>query len=80
MSQKGQLLPYTMETIQGKECAVARCHAPAEAQWRTCAGDRWLPVCRPHDLDLNRLLLDFFGFRSAKQIVQRYAEARGVKP
>lgn len=70
---KGQLEPYDIFNVKDAGCAVPRCKGVSVAQWRTCAsGGRWMAVCRQHDLDLNALVLTFFGFRTAQKMVERY--------
>jgi len=55
----GRKKPYTDKGIGRVPCF--RCGKPSVSQWQVCANDnRFLGVCKDCDIELNRLVLEFF--------------------
>lgn len=70
----GRRQPYTQIGIRRVPCR--RCGAPSFHQWQVCAnGNRWLGVCEPCDLELNRLALEFMRVPNAEALLAAYADA-----
>jgi hypothetical protein len=67
----GRKKPYTQIGIRRLKCQ--RCGGKPEHQWNCCANDnRWVPVCRRCDIELNRLALDFFKIKGRKSLMKAY--------
>lgn len=67
----GRKEPYTEIGVRRIPCS--RCGAPAQFQWQVCANDnRWLGVCAPCDIELNRLALDFMRVPNADLLMIAY--------
>ena len=70
----GRRKPYTEIGISRVPCS--RCGAPSRHQWQVCAnGSRWVGVCVPCDLDLNRLALEFMKIAGAEELMAVYEES-----
>lgn len=51
----GRKKPYTNGEIARRKCF---CGGQAVYQWNCCAnGNRWVPVCREHDIQLNEVAM-----------------------
>ena len=72
----GRSKPYTEIGIRRVPCAVSGCVSRAEYQWQCCANSNlWMPLCAEHDVDLNRLVLDWMGHPERETISwQRIAQ------
>lgn len=69
----GRRKPYTAIGIRRVPCA--RCGEPSSQQWQVCAnGNRWLGICWPCDVALNRLALEFMRVPNAETLIAAYAE------
>jgi hypothetical protein len=66
----GRRTPYTATGIA--RCRCIRCDRPARYQWRSCADDRWRPVCRGCDVLLNALVLKFMRDPERAEKMARY--------
>lgn len=54
-----------------------RCGAPAIHTWNICSdGNRERHVCTTCDIELNELVLKFFGFRQWKSKMKRYKKLK----
>jgi len=70
----GRREPYTVIGIKRKKCQ--RCSARPEYQWNCCAnGNRWVPVCRACDIELNELALDFFRIKGRRKLMRKYKDS-----
>lgn len=75
--------PYTDDGLRRVPCA--HCGAPSAHQWhvRACAAGGplvWRGLCTPCDLELNRLVLDFFRVPDAADLLAAYAASGEVAP
>lgn len=78
MSQ-GRRKPYTEIGIRRVPCS--RCGSPSTQQWQVCAnGNRWLGVCLPCDVELNRLALEFMRVPNAAELLAAYIPAQTPSP
>ncbi len=71
----GRKKPYTSKGISRVKCF--RCGQQAERQWQCCAIDnRWLALCVPCDLLLNRRFLEMMGLLTFEinNLMRRYKE------
>ena len=67
----GRRKPYTELGISRVPCA--RCAEPSEFQWEVCANDnRWMGVCKECDIELNSMVLIFFGLRNQRALMNAY--------
>lgn len=74
----GRRKPYTERGIRRVPCS--RCGRPSEHQWSACAnGNRYVGICGPCDVALNRLALEFMGIPDAELLLAAYA-ARVLGP
>ncbi len=66
-----RLKPYTEAGIKRLKCF--RCGEPAQTQWQICADhNQYRPVCIECDIDLNRLVLRFMGFKDWLRKIIKY--------
>lgn len=69
---------YTDDEIATVPCA--HCGAPSTAQWdlRPCAigEERTFGLCRAHDIDLNRIVLEFLRVPDAAALLAEYEASR----
>ena len=64
----GRKKPYTEIGIKRVPCF--RCGKPSSTQWQICAnGSRWLGVCKDCDVELNLLVLKYFGL---EELIEYY--------
>jgi hypothetical protein len=56
-----------------------KCGAPAYAQWKICSIDRWRWVCKRHDVELNRLGLQWAHPRSWRKKLSAYITEIGYE-
>jgi hypothetical protein len=76
----GRKQPYTQIGIRRLRCSVAGCEARAEHQWNCCAnGNLWMPLCLDHDIELNRITLEWMGHPEADRLISEY-EVRSCSP
>lgn len=69
----GRKTPYTEEEIEKLTCV--RCGAPAIHQWQICSDNNmYRPICLACDIALNRLVLEWMGFRNVNSKMKRYIE------
>jgi len=67
----GRKKPYTAIGISRVACV--RCGAPSFHQWQICAnGGLFLTVCKPCDIELNRIALDFARLPNAAELLEKY--------
>ncbi len=67
--------PYTKAGIKRMKCF--RCNAPASAQWQICSdGNQYRPICTECDVKLNRLVVEFMGFKDVDGMMSRYKGGR----
>lgn len=67
----GRKKPYTEIGISRVPCV--RCGAPSHHQWQLCANDnRWMGLCLAHDLELNRMVLEWCGIPNPFELMERY--------
>lgn len=66
----GKKKPYTEEEISSKPCF--RCGKKSYYQWNICADGKYHPVCKECDIELNKLVLDFMGFKHKKALLRKY--------
>ena len=63
--------PYTEIGIRRLKCF--RCNKQAKQQWQICAdGNQFRPICNDCDIALNRLVLEFMGFKKSKSLINKY--------
>jgi hypothetical protein len=63
--------PYTELGIRRLRCI--RCGAPAAFQWQICSdGNNHRPVCASCDVDLNEIVLRWFGHPRADELLNAY--------
>lgn len=75
----GRRQRYTAIGIRRRPCA--RCGAKAHAQWNICAnGGNFVPICLECDLALNAMVLRWFGFPEAEQMIAEYRGAPTPPP
>ena len=71
----GRREPYTALGIKRKTCVVSGCSNKSHASWQVCAnGRRHVPVCKHHDIELNRTVLDWMGHPHKEELMQAYAK------
>lgn len=64
--------PYTARGIKRVPCL--RCGAPSFHQWNICAlGRQFFGACISCDIELNKLVLEFFDVTDREAILTRYA-------
>lgn len=69
---------YTDAQLYKMKCV--RCDKPAEFQWSSCADDNvWRPLCGQCDLELNSLVMRWYGFSDWRKKIVRYARKIGRK-
>jgi len=69
----GRKQPYTEKGIKRVPCI--RCKKSSQQQWQVCANDnRYLGICNDCDIQLNKLVLDFFKFPNRKKLLKQYAK------
>jgi hypothetical protein len=69
----GRTKPYTERGIGRIPCS--RCGQPSVHQWQVCAnGNRYLGICRPCDIELNKLALGFMRVPNATELLKAYAD------
>jgi hypothetical protein len=74
----GRSKPYTEIGIRRVPCAVSGCVSRAEYQWQCCANSNlWMPLCAEHDVDLNRLVLDWMGHPERDDLMAAYSAKVG---
>lgn len=62
------------------KCKCFRCGAPARFQWNICSDDNiWRPLCGQCDLDLNAMVLEWFGKNNWEVKLRKYARLIGLK-
>lgn len=67
--------PYTVIGISRLGCI--RCGAPAVYQWQICSDrNRYRPVCRSCDIDLNRIVLKFMNHPDVEEVINQYAQEK----
>lgn len=65
----GRKKPYTVIGIERLPCF--RCGNPAYHQWQICAdGNLYRPVCLDCDIELNEMVLFWFGFSFEEVVVK----------
>lgn len=65
----GRKKPYTVIGIERLPCF--RCGKPAYHQWQICAdGNLYRPVCLDCDIELNEMVLFWFGFSFEEVVVK----------
>lgn len=73
----GRKKPYTAIGISRVKCAKSGCRKPGESQWQCCALDnRWIPLCREHDIRMNELACIFMMGTKAGPIIAAYRKAK----
>jgi hypothetical protein len=66
--------PYTEAGIRRLKCV--RCGERGETQWQVCADlNQYRVLCRPCDIALNRLVLEWAGFPDVETMMKRYSVA-----
>ena len=70
---------YTKTQLKDMPCE--RCGTkPSTQQWSICADDnKWRPLCDECDVDLNALILLWFGFKNYAAKMRKYAKRLGLK-
>lgn len=69
----GRAKPYTAAGIRRLPCVVPGCQAKAFSTWQACADDQvHRPICKAHDVELNRLALESMGDPDAAAKIARY--------
>lgn len=64
--------PYTDSGVKRMSCA--RCGDKASAQWNVCADKgKFRPICTDCDIELNALVLDWFGHPMKDELMNAYA-------
>jgi hypothetical protein len=72
---KGRRKPYSDTGIKRVPCA--RCGKPSRFQWQVCANDNlYLGICGECDIELNRMVLDFFRFSNKEKLLSNYIESK----
>lgn len=63
-----------------KRVGCSRCGAPASEQWqlRACVTGRmlWYPLCLAHDIELNRLVVEFLQVPRGDELLAAYIERK----
>ena len=66
-----RLKPYTEIGIKRLKCF--RCGKPAKYQWEICSdGNQYRPICENCDIELNRTVLQFMGFKDWEAKIELY--------
>jgi NAD-dependent SIR2 family protein deacetylase len=66
--------PYTEIGIRRLRCFRCRVKRPTQ-QWQICAdGNQYRPICNDCDFELNKLVLDFFGFEDVDEMMSKYGD------
>ena len=63
--------PYTAIGIKRLQCV--RCAKPAAYQWNACSDGNYRPICAVCDVELNALVLRWFGHPDAVALSEAYA-------
>ena len=67
----GRKEPYT--EIGVKRLSCFRCGEKANQQWQICADDNlYRPICKSCDIELNKLVLKFMGFKEIDTMIYKY--------
>ncbi len=75
MMPSGRRQPYTERGISRIPCS--RCGERSSYQWQVCANDnRYLGVCTPCDIELNRMALEFMRVPNAGKLLSAYTASR----
>ena len=75
--------PYAARGIARVKCAHCKTENASE-QWRKdfCADNHrveWIPLCLGCDVQLNRLLLEFFNVPDVNEKLNRYAQSKSIE-
>lgn len=71
----GRKKPYTIIGISRIPCA--RCGERSDSQWQICANhNRYLGVCILCDVELNEVVLEFFGLSRRKSLMKAYRKTK----
>ena len=71
----GRHRPYTAIGVRRLPCF--RCGERSHATWQICSdANLYRPVCLECDIELNRLVLKFFGFEDFQRMGDDYEQAR----
>ena len=63
--------PYTAIGIKRKKCI--RCGKQAATQWQICSdGNQYRPLCTDCDIELNKTVLEFMGFKNSEKMIENY--------
>lgn len=63
--------PYTQIGIKRKKCC--RCGKQAATQWKICSdGNQYRPLCIECDIELNKTVLEFMGFKDSDKMIAEY--------
>ena len=69
--------PYTNKGISRVPCA--KCGKPSFHQWNICSlGKTFNAVCIECDIELNKLILNFFNVKNKSSILKKYINKQGV--
>jgi hypothetical protein len=78
MKRVGRRKPYTAVGIRRLKCQ--RCKAPALATWDCCANNNlYVPLCLGCDIELNRLVMDFFKIPGRRALLRKYEREKRVE-
>lgn len=71
VGKSGRENPYTLVEISDVGCF--RCGAPASTQWQICSdGGIYRPLCKWCDIELNKICLEFLGFKDVDEKMLAY--------
>lgn len=72
--------PYTAEGIKRVNCCVKGCTQKAHAQWQICADSHvYRPICLDHDVELNRMTLEWIGDPDVEAKMTKYEDSLILK-
>ena len=74
----GRKKPYTAIGIERIPCF--RCGAPSFHQWQICSDNRlFRALCSKCDVEMNRMVLRWMGFRNWRSKIAAYRKVWGLK-
>ena len=72
----GRRKPYTQRGVTRLTCCVRGCQSKAHASWNVCADKgMFRPICQTHDIELNRMVLEWIGDPEADVKLAKYTGA-----
>ena len=73
LSPHRRIKPYTKIGIKRLGCFRKGCGNKATRQWQICSdGNTFRPICDECDIELNRVVLEFMGFKNHETMRKEY--------